>query len=142
MDNLPPSWDNYVDISKNAFQTIDFTTNFFLWIMWISFLVLWITMWIIFIFYSINLVYPHYPQLTSPYPSLCFPHLIHSFLPLIHMLSQAYPQYYPQFLINTGDIFYTLLSSSLLKFFIIFSIIPLYGLVGSFLEITIYRHQE
>lgn len=134
VDNSPLPWDNYVDISKNAPQTVDFATNFFLWIMWISFLSLWITMWITQKNCSINLGYPHYPQLTSPYPSLCFPHTIHSFLPLIHMLSPAYPQYYPQFLTDTGDIFYTLLSSSLLKFFIIFSIISLYGLTGSFLE--------
>jgi len=59
-----------------------------------------------------------YPQLFSTYP-----HVIHS---LSTILSTFYP--------NVVDIFYRLLSSSLLKFFIIFSIISLYGLIGSFLE--------
>ena len=123
-----------MDISKNVSLTRYFTTNFFLWIMWISTYVWWISMWVNCFVYFIKLFYPHYPQLTLPYPLLCFPHTIHSFLPLIHMLSPAYPQYYPQLFPNLGDIFYRLLSSSLLKFFIIFSIISLYGLIGSFLE--------
>lgn len=61
---------------------------------------------------------PLYPQLFSTYP-----HVIHS---LSTILST--------FFSNVVDIFYRLLSSSLLKFFIIFSIISLYGLIGSFLE--------
>ena len=61
---------------------------------------------------------PLYPQLFSTYP-----HVIHS---LSTILSTFHP--------NVVDIFYRLLSSSLLKFFIIFSIISLYGLIGSFLE--------
>ena len=65
------------------------------------------------------------PELSTLYPQLfsTYPHVIHS---LSTILSTFYP--------NVVDIFYRLLSSSLLKFFIIFSIISLYGLIGSFLE--------
>ena len=64
-------------------------------------------------------------ELSTLYPQLfcTYPHVIHS---LSTILSTFFP--------NVVDIFYRLLSSSLLKFFIIFSIISLYGLIGSFLE--------
>lgn len=117
---------NFVDNTKNHSQTLDFTTNFFLWILGISTCVWWITVFV-FIFKQ---SYPHYPQFYMPYPLLSYPHSIHSFFPLIHMLSTILSTFFS----NVVDIFYRLLSSSLLKFFIIFSIISLYGLIGSFLE--------
>lgn len=117
---------NFVDNTKNHSQTLDFTTNFFLWILGISTCVWWITLWITVFVFIFKQSYPHYPQFYMPYPLLSYPHSIHSFFPLIHMLST--------FFSNVVDIFYRLLSSSLLKFFIIFSIISLYGLIGSFLE--------
>lgn len=125
---------NFGDNTKNHSQTIDFTTNFFLWILGISTCVWWITLWITHSVFYIQTILstlstilyaippselsPLYPQLFSTYP-----HVIHS---LSTILSTFYP--------NVVDIFYRLLSSSLLKFFIIFSIISLYGLIGSFLE--------
>ena len=124
---------NFGDNTKNHSQTLDFTTNFFLWILGISTCVWWITLWIThsvlhinnlihiihnFICHTPSELSPLYPQLFSTYP-----HVIHS---LSTILSTFYP--------NVVDIFYRLLSSSLLKFFIIFSIISLYGLIGSFLE--------
>ena len=139
---------NFGDNIKNTSQTLDFTTNFFLWILGISTCVWWITMWITTFVIMFKQSYPHYPQFYMPYPLPSYPHSIHSFFPLIHMLSTAYPQLfstYPHvihslstilstFYPHVVDIFYRLLSSSLLKFFIIFSIISLYGLIGSFLE--------
>lgn len=125
---------NFGDNTKNHSQTLDFTTNFFLWILGISTCVWWITMWITHSVFTYKQSYPHYPQFYMPYPLLSYPHSIHSFFPLIHMLSTAYPQYYPHFTPMLLIFFYRLLSSSLLKFFIIFSIISLYGLIGSFLE--------
>lgn len=121
---------NFVDNTKKHSQILDFTTNFFLWILGISTCVWWITLWITYFVFTYKQSYPHYPQFYMPYPLLSYPHSIHSFFPLIHMLSTAYPQYYPHF-IPMLLIFFT---SSLLKFFIIFSIISLYGLIGSFLE--------
>ena len=122
---------NFGDNTKNHSQTLDFTTNFFLWIMWISTCVWWITLWITHSVFTYKQSYPHYPQFYMPYPLLSYPHSIHSFFPLIiHSLSTILSTFYP----NVVDIFYRLLSSSLLKFFIIFSIISLYGLIGSFLE--------
>lgn len=121
---------NFGDNTKNHSQTLDFTTNFFLWILWISTCVWWITLWITHSVFTYKQSYPHYPQFYMPYPLLSYPHSIHSFFPLIHMLSTILSTFYP----NVVDIFYRLLSSSLLKFFIIFSIISLYGLIGSFLE--------
>lgn len=121
---------NFGDNTKNHSQTLDFTTNFFLWIMWISTCVWWITLWITRFVSAYKQSYPHYPQFYMPYPLLSYPHSIHSFFPLIHSLSTILSTFYP----NVVDIFYRLLSSSLLKFFIIFSIISLYGLIGSFLE--------
>lgn len=121
---------NFGDNTKNHSQTLDFTTNFFLWILWISTCVWWITLWITHFVSTYKQSYPHYPQFYMPYPLLSYPHSIHSFFPLIHMLSTILSTFHP----NVADIFYRLLSSSLLKFFIIFSIISLYGLIGSFLE--------
>ena len=121
---------NFVDNTKNHSQTLDFTTNFFLWILGISTCVWWITLWITHSVFTYKQSYPHYPQFYMPYPLLSYPHSIHSFFPLIHSLSTILSTFYP----NVVDIFYRLLSSSLLKFFIIFSIISLYGLIGSFLE--------
>lgn len=121
---------NFGDNTKNHSQTLDFTTNFFLWILGISTCVWWITLWITRFVFIYKQSYPHYPQFYMPYPLLSYPHSIHSFFPLIHMLSTILSTFYP----NVVDIFYRLLSSSLLKFFIIFSIISLYGLIGSFLE--------
>lgn len=121
---------NFVDNIKNAPQTLDFTTNFFLWILGISTCVWWITMWITIFVVVLKQSYPHYPQFYMPYPLPSYPHSIPSFFALIHMLSTILSTFYP----NVVDIFYRLLSSSLLKFFIIFSIISLYGLIGSFLE--------
>lgn len=121
---------NFGDNTKNHSQTLDFTTNFFLWILWISTCVWWITLWITCCVFTYKQSYPHYPQFYMPYPLLSYPHSIHSFFPLIHSLSTILSTFYP----NVVDIFYRLLSSSLLKFFIIFSIISLYGLIGSFLE--------
>ena len=123
---------NFVDNTKNHSQTLDFTTNFFLWILGISTCVWWITLWITVFVFIFKQSYPHYPQFYMPYPLLSYPHSIHSFFPLIHMLSTAYPQYYPHFS-PMSWIFFTD-CSPLLKFFIIFSIISLYGLIGSFLE--------
>lgn len=125
---------NFVDNTKNPSQILDFTTNFFLWILGISTCVWWITLWITYFVFAYKQSYPHYPQFYMPYPLWSYPHSIHSFFPLIHMLSTAYPQYYPHFIPILLIFFYRLLSSSLLKFFIIFSIISLYGLIGSFLE--------
>ena len=88
---------NFGDNTKNHSQTLDFTTNFFLWIMWISTCVWWITLWITRFVSTYKQSYPHYPQFYMPYPLLSYPHSIHSFFPLIHMLSTAYPQYYPHF---------------------------------------------
>ena len=121
---------NFGDNTKNHSQTIDFTTNFFLWILGISTCVWWITLWITHSVFTYKQSYPHYPQFYMPYPLLSYPRSIHSFFPLIHSLSTILSTFYP----NVVDIFYRLLSSSLLKFFIIFSIISLYGLIGSFLE--------
>lgn len=121
---------NFVDNIKNAPQTLDFTTNFFLWILGISTCVWWITMWITAFVIMFKQSYPHYPQFYMPYPLPSYPHSIPSFFALIHMLSTILSTFFP----NVVDIFYRLLSSSLLKFFIIFSIISLYGLIGSFLE--------
>lgn len=125
---------NFVDNTKNHSQTLDFTTNFFLWILGISTCVWWITLWItVFVFYFqtilstlSTILYAIPPsKLSTLYPQLfsTYPHVIHS---LSTILST--------FFSNVVDIFYRLLSSSLLKFFIIFSIISLYGLIGSFLE--------
>ncbi len=121
---------NFGDNTKNHSQTLDFTTNFFLWILGISTCVWWITLWITHSVFTYKQSYPHYPQFYMPYPLWSYPHSIHSFFPLIHMLSTILSTFHP----NVADIFYRLLSSSLLKFFIIFSIISLYGLIGSFLE--------
>lgn len=121
---------NFGDNTKKHSQTLGFTTNFFLWILWISTCVWWITLWITCSVFTYKQSYPHYPQFYMPYPLLSYPHSIHSFFPLIHSLSTILSTFYP----NVVDIFYRLLSSSLLKFFIIFSIISLYGLIGSFLE--------
>ena len=121
---------NFGDNTKNHSQTLDFTTNFFLWILGISTCVWWITLWITVFVFIFKQSYPHYPQFYMPYPLLSYPHSIHSFFPLIHMLSTILSTFFS----NVVDIFYRLLSSSLLKFFIIFSIISLYGLIGSFLE--------
>lgn len=121
---------NFVDNTKNHSQTLDFTTNFFLWILGISTCVWWITLWITVFVFIFKQSYPHYPQFYMPYPLLSYPHSIHSFFSLIHMLSTILSTFFS----NVVDIFYRLLSSSLLKFFIIFSIISLYGLIGSFLE--------
>lgn len=121
---------NFGDNTKNHSQTIDFTTNFFLWILGISTCVWWITLWITHSVFIYKQSYPHYPQFYMPYPLLSYPRSIHSFFPLIHSLSTILSTFHP----NVVDIFYRLLSSSLLKFFIIFSIISLYGLIGSFLE--------
>lgn len=121
---------NFGDNTKNHSQTLNFTTNFFLWILGISTCVWWITLWIAHSVFIYKQSYPHYPQFYMPYPLLSYPHSIHSFFPLIHSLSTILSTFYP----NVVDIFYRLLSSSLLKFFIIFSIISLYGLIGSFLE--------
>lgn len=125
---------NFGDNTKNHSQTLDFTTNFFLWILGISTCVWWITLWITVFVFIFKQSYPHYPQFYMPYPLLSYPHSIHSFFStyphVIHSLSTILSTFYP----NVVDIFYRLLSSSLLKFFIIFSIISLYGLIGSFLE--------
>ena len=125
---------NFGDNTKNHSQTLDFTTNFFLWILGISTCVWWITLWITHSVFTHKQSYPHYPQFYMPYPLLSYPHSIHSFFStyphVIHSLSTILSTFYP----NVVDIFYRLLSSSLLKFFIIFSIISLYGLIGSFLE--------
>lgn len=125
---------NFGDNTKNHSQTIDFTTNFFLWILGISTCVWWITLWITHSVFIYKQSYPHYPQFYMPYPLLSYPRSIHSFFStyphVIHSLSTILSTFYP----NVVDIFYRLLSSSLLKFFIIFSIISLYGLIGSFLE--------
>ena len=121
---------NFGDNIKNTSQTLDFTTNFFLWILGISTCVWWITMWITMLVIMFKQSYPHYPQFYMPYPLPSYPHSIPSFFALIHMLSTILSTFFP----NVVDIFYRLLSSSLLKFFIIFSIISLYGLIGSFLE--------
>ena len=121
---------NFGDNTKKHSQTLGFTTNFFLWILWISTCVWWITLWITCSVFTYKQSYPHYPQFYMPYPLLSYPHSIHSFFPLIPSLSTILSTFYP----NVVDIFYRLLSSSLLKFFIIFSIISLYGLIGSFLE--------
>lgn len=88
---------NFGDNTKNHSQTLDFTTNFFLWILGISTCVWWITLWITHSVFTHKQSYPHYPQFYMPYPLLSYPHSIHSFFPLIHMLSTAYPQYYPHF---------------------------------------------
>lgn len=121
---------NFVDNTKNPSQILDFTTNFFLWILGISTCVWWITLWITYFVFAYKQSYPHYPQFYMPYPLWSYPHSIHSFFPLIHSLSTILSTFYPHIV----NIFYRLLSSSLLKFFIIFSIISLYGLIGSFLE--------
>ena len=83
---------NFVDNTKNHSQTLDFTTNFFLWILGISTCVWWITLWITVFVFIFKQSYPHYPQFYMPYPLLSYPHSIHSFFPLIHMLSTCYPQ--------------------------------------------------
>mgnify|MGYP006903040174 CR=1 FL=1 len=121
---------NFGDNTKNHSQTLDFTTNFFLWILWISTCVWWITLWITCCVFTYKQSYPHYPQFYMPYPLLSYPQLFSTYPHVIHSLSTILSTFYP----NVVDIFYRLLSSSLLKFFIIFSIISLYGLIGSFLE--------
>ena len=121
---------NFVDNIKNASQTLDFTTNFFLWILGISTCVWWITMWITTFVTIFKQSYPHYPQFYMPYPLPSYPQLFCTYPHVIHSLSTILSTFFP----NVVDIFYRLLSSSLLKFFIIFSIISLYGLIGSFLE--------
>ena len=121
---------NFGDNIKNASQTLDFTTNFFLWILWISTCVWWITMWITMFVIMFKQSYPHYPQFYMPYPLPSYPQLFCTYPHVIHSLSTILSTFFP----NVVDIFYRLLSSSLLKFFIIFSIISLYGLIGSFLE--------
>ena len=125
---------NFGDNTKNHSQTFDFTTNFFLCILGISTCVWWITLWITHFVFTYKQSYPHYPQFYMPYPLLSYPHSIHNFFStyphVIHSLSTILSTFYP----HVVDIFYRLLSSSLLKFFIIFSIISLYGLIGSFLE--------
>lgn len=95
--SYPQIVDNFGDNTKNPSQTLDFTTNFFLWILGISTCVWWITLWITRSVFTYKQSYPHYPQFYMPYPLLSYPHSIHSFFPLIHMLSTAYPQYYPHF---------------------------------------------
>lgn len=121
---------NFGDNTKNHSQTLDFTTNFFLWILWISTCVWWITLWITCCVFTYKQSYPHYPQFYMPYPLLSYPQLFSTYPHVIHSLSTILSTFYH----NVVDIFYRLLSSSLLKFFIIFSIISLYGLIGSFLE--------
>lgn len=121
---------NFGDNIKNASQTLDFTTNFFLWILGISTCVWWITMWITMFVIMFKQSYPHYPQFYMPYPLPSYPQLFCTYPHVIHSLSTILSTFFP----NVVDIFYRLLSSSLLKFFIIFSIISLYGLIGSFLE--------
>lgn len=125
---------NFGDNIKNTSQTLDFTTNFFLWILGISTCVWWITMWITMLVIMFKQSYPHYPQFYMPYPppelSTLYPQLFCTYPHVIHSLSTILSTFFP----NVVDIFYRLLSSSLLKFFIIFSIISLYGLIGSFLE--------
>lgn len=121
---------NFGDNTKKHSQTLGFTTNFFLWILWISTCVWWITLWITCSVFTYKQSYPHYPQFYMPYPLLSYPQLFSTYPHVIHSLSTILSTFYP----NVVDIFYRLLSSSLLKFFIIFSIISLYGLIGSFLE--------
>lgn len=125
---------NFGDNTKKHSQTLGFTTNFFLWILWISTCVWWITLWITCSVFTYKQSYPHYPQFYMPYPpselSTLYPQLFSTYPHVIHSLSTILSTFYP----NVVDIFYRLLSSSLLKFFIIFSIISLYGLIGSFLE--------
>lgn len=121
---------NFVDNTKNHSQTLDFTTNFFLWILGISTCVWWITLWITVFVFIFKQSYPHYPQFYMPYPLLSYPQLFSTYPHVIHSLSTILSTFFS----NVVDIFYRLLSSSLLKFFIIFSIISLYGLIGSFLE--------
>lgn len=125
---------NFVDNTKNHSQTLDFTTNFFLWILGISTCVWWITLWITVFVFIFKQSYPHYPQFYMPYPpsklSTLYPQLFSTYPHVIHSLSTILSTFFS----NVVDIFYRLLSSSLLKFFIIFSIISLYGLIGSFLE--------
>ena len=53
---------NFGDNTKNHSQTLDFTTNFFLWILWISTCVWWITLWITRSVFTYKQSYPHYPQ--------------------------------------------------------------------------------
>ena len=95
--SYPQIVDNFGDNTKKHSQTLGFTTNFFLWILWISTCVWWITLWITCSVFTYKQSYPHYPQFYMPYPLLSYPRSIHSFFPLIHMLSTAYPQYYPHF---------------------------------------------
>lgn len=125
---------NFGDNTKNHSQTIDFTTNFFLWILGISTCVWWITLWITHSVFIYKQSYPHYPPILYAIPpselSPLYPQLFSTYPHVIHSLSTILSTFYP----NVVDIFYRLLSSSLLKFFIIFSIISLYGLIGSFLE--------
>ena len=121
---------NFVDNTKNPSQILDFTTNFFLWILGISTCVWWITLWITCCVFTYKQSYPHYPQFYMPYPLLSYPQLFSTYPHVIHSLSTILSTFYPHIV----NIFYRLLSSSLLKFFIIFSIISLYGLIGSFLE--------
>ena len=124
---------NFGDNTKNHSQTLDFTTNFFLWILGISTCVWWITLWITYFVFAYKQSYPHYPQFYMPFPLWSYPHypqLFSTYPHVIHSLSTILSTFYPHIV----NIFYRLLSSSLLKFFIIFSIISLYGLIGSFLE--------
>lgn len=125
---------NFVDNTKNPSQILDFTTNFFLWILGISTCVWWKTLWITYFVFAYKQSYPHYPQFLYAIPpselSPLYPQLFSTYPHVIHSLSTILSTFYP----NVVDIFYRLLSSSLLKFFIIFSIISLYGLIGSFLE--------
>lgn len=125
---------NFVDNTKNHSQTLDFTTNFFFVDIGDKYMCLVdnsVDNCVRFYFQTIlstlsTILYAIPPsKLSTLYPQLfsTYPHVIHS---LSTILST--------FFSNVVDIFYRLLSSSLLKFFIIFSIISLYGLIGSFLE--------
>lgn len=125
---------NFVDNIKNAPQTLDFTTNFFFVDIGDKYMCLvdnyvdnhlcYYTQTILSTLSTILYALPP-SELSTLYQQLfcTYPHVIHS---LSTILSTFFP--------NVVDIFYRLLSSSLLKFFIIFSIISLYGLIGSFLE--------
>lgn len=125
---------NFGDNTKNHSQTIDFTTNFFFVDIGDKYMCLVdnsvdnsFCFYIQTILSTLSTILYAIPpsELSTLYPQLfsTYPHVIHS---LSTILSTFYP--------NVVDIFYRLLSSSLLKFFIIFSIISLYGLIGSFLE--------
>lgn len=125
---------NFGDNIKNTSQTLDFTTNFFFVDIGDKYMCLvdnyvdnHIRCYVKTILSTLSTILYALPppELSTLYPQLfcTYPHVIHS---LSTILSTFFP--------NVVDIFYRLLSSSLLKFFIIFSIISLYGLIGSFLE--------